>query len=282
MAVADLARFKEVLANDQIKSVVVILAQDLNLDGVAGGLTLAQALEKRGLAVTISAPSPMTVEFNRLVGINRVRQDLGDKNLILSFTNYPADNIEKVSYNIENGQFALTVIPKPGNKAPGKEHISLNYAGISADLIIVVGANYPEGLGVFSQNKELIENLGKNLVLFGNTPLSGWPKSIELIDASGVSISQAAFEVIQSLGVAIDEDLATNLFSGLEAGTANFTSPTVGVETFALATDLLKAGAKRAPAQTETSLPFPTQPATSPRQTVPEDLASFKDSSSLG
>lgn len=281
MAVADIVGFQNLLAQGEIKSILVILPQNPSLDAAAAGLSLAMALEKKGYAATVSSPSPITVELNRLVGVNKIREDLGDKNLILSFANYPADNIEKVSYNIDNGQFSLTVIPKTGNKAPGQEHVALNYAGISADLVIVVGANYPEGLGLFAQNKEFTEGLPNiTLALLGNTPLAGWPKALELIDASGVSISETACQILQALAVPLDEDLATNLFLGLESGTANFTAPAVRAETFTLAGDLLKAGARRGLAPVH-QVPQFVQPAPI-RQTIPEDLTAFRDSSNLG
>lgn len=279
MAVADITRFQELLAQEGIKSALIILPQNPSVDAVASGLSLSQALEKRGYATTVSAPTPPTVEFNRLVGINRVREDLGDKNLILSFDNYPAGNIEKVSYNIDNGKFSLTVMPKPGNKAPGQEHVALNYAGISADVIIIVDANYPADLGKFAENPELAKSMS-NVVLLGNTPLSGYTGAIELIDASGVSISETVYQIVQALKVTIDEDLATNLFMGLEAGTGNFTNPAVRAETFALAAELLKAGAKRGPALMPEMPQF--GPTMAPRQTMPEDLAGFKDSTNLG
>ena len=281
MSVADIQSLQNLLTQGEIKSILVILPQNPSIDATAAGLSLAMALEKRGYAVTVSSPSPVTVELNRLVGVNKIREDLGDKNLILSFANYPADNIEKVSYNIDNGQFFLTVIPKPGNKAPGQENVTLNYAGIGANLVIVVGANYPEGLGIFAQNKEFTESLPNvTLALLGNSPLSGWPKALELIDASGVSISETAYQVLQALAVPLDEDLATNLFLGLESGTANFTAPTVRSETFTFAGDLLKAGARRSVSVTA-QMPQFAQPAPV-RQTMPEDLSAFRDSSNIG
>lgn len=282
MAVADISRLQELLGTSDIKSVLVILPQNPTLDIVAGGLTLASALEKRGYSTVISSPVPMTVEFNRLVGVNKVREDLGDKNLILSFENYPADTIEKVSYNIDGGKFSLTVVPKAGHTAPSQEHVGLNYAGISADAIVVVGANYPEGLGKFAQNPEFTQSLGKNLILFGNAPISGYTGAIELIDASGVTVSEAAYEVLQAMGVQIDEDLATNLFLGIEAGTANFTLPWVKPETFVLAADLLKAGARRQPAAPVMPEMPQYAPPQAPRQTMPEDLSAFRDSSNIG
>ena len=98
--------------------------------------------------------------------------------------------------------------------------------------------------------------------------------------ASGVSISETAYQVLQALAVPLDEDLATNLFLGLESGTANFTAPTVRSETFTFAGDLLKAGARRSVSVTA-QMPQFTQPAPV-RQTMPEDLSAFRDSSNIG
>lgn len=285
MAVADLTRFQEILASVK-GNILIVLPDNPSVDAVASGLALSLALEKKGFSTTVSAPSPMTVEFNRLVGVDKIRNDLGDKNLILSFANYQADKIEKVSYNIENGLFSLTVVPKPGNLAPGKENIQLNYAGMGGDLVIVVDAAYPEGLGAFAQNKEFVENIPSlNLTLLGNTPVSGWPKSIELIDASGVSISETVFQIIEALGVLVDEDLATNLFIGLEAGSNNFSASWIKPETFTLAADLIRAGARRAPkvqAQAFGQNVPKFAPENKPRQTMPEDVSAFRDAGNLG
>lgn len=243
MAVADITRFKEVLG--QTKSALVILPQNPNFDAVAAGLSLSLVLHKFGLATTVSCPSQMIVEFNRLVGVNKIRQDLGDKNLVFSFANYPAENIERVSYNIDNGQFALTVIPKPGNSAPRQDQINVSYAGISSDLVIVVGVNYPDGLGRFAENKELLESA--NLTLLAVSPLSGWPRAIELIDTGDSSISEVVFDVVEELGVELDADIATNLYMGIEAGTVSFSSGQVSADTFEKVARLLRSGAQRAP-----------------------------------
>lgn len=282
MAVADLIRFQELLGNPEIKSVLVLLPHNPSLDIVASGLSLVMILEKKGYATTISAPSPITVEFNRLIGVNKIRQEMGDNNLLLSFAGYPAENIEKVSYNIENGQFFLTVMPKPGNKAPGQEHISVSYTGVVADTVMVIGVNYPDDLGHFAENKELVDVLGRNLVLCGNVPLAGWPKAIEMIDASGITNSEVVWQVAQALGVPLDEDLATNLFLGLESGTNNFTSSTVRAETFALASELLRAGARRGNPVVPLVPQAPQYGSAVGRQTTPEDLARFRDSTNIG
>lgn len=272
MAVADIERFQQVLGN--ARSALIFIPQNPSFDAVAGGLALYLSLQKKGIEATVSCPSQMTVEFNRLVGINKIRADIGDKNLVISFANYPADNIERVSYNIEKGNFSLTVIPKPGNNAPRENQINLTYAGIAADLLLVVGANYPADLGRFAENKEIPEN--KNLTLLSNTPLSGWPRAVELIDPNGSSISEVTMDVIEQSNLPFDEDVATNLYLGIEAGTANFASGSVTAATFEKTAKLLRSGAQRAPVPRAPQPPQPPQAQQRPgepqqQQEAPQD-----------
>lgn len=252
MAVADIVQFQKILP--QVKSVLVVLSQNPSFDTVAGGLALSLALGKNSISAVVCAPTPMIVEFNRLIGVDKIREDLGDNNLVITFTNYPSDDIERVTCGIEGDKFTLVALPKPGRKAPRKDQVDLSFSGAVADLVVVVGANYPEGLGRFVQKKDIFEN--KNLALLGNNPLSGWRNPIELIDPSASSISEVVFDVLEQSGLSIDEDIATNLFLGIEAGTRNFTSYEVKAETFEKVSKLLHRGAHRAPAKQQ---PFQAQ-----------------------
>lgn len=277
MAVADLQRFQEILPT--LKSALVILPSQPSVDYVSAGLALSLSLNKHGISTVVSSPNPMTVEFNRLVGVEQIRTDLGDKNLKISFGDYAAEDIERVAYNIENGQFALTVVPKPDKTAPKQDQILVNYSGVGADIILIFGANYPQDLGKFANLKEILEQ--SNLALVGNEPLSGWPKSIELIDTSRVSASEVVLDIIEQTGLSLDEDMATNIFLGLEDGSANFTKPTVSASTFAKAAELLEKGAKR-------NLPTQPQAPKFPRKINPQEAfgsdlqPNFRDSGNIG
>lgn len=276
MAVADITQFQK-LIND-IKSILVILPVKPSIDDVAAGLSLALSFEKDEKTITVSSPEPMLVEFNRLVGVDRVRENLGDKNLVVSFSAYPPENIERVTYDIDNGQFALVVVPKAGFQAPGKDQINTSYAGMGADMIVVINANFPQDLGKFAHNKEILEK--QNLVLLGNTPLNGWPKAIELIDPSSSSVSEVVYDIITQSALPMDEDIATNLFAGLAGGTGNFTAPTVSAQSFAKAAELLKNGARRGEkVQTVHTL---VQPRRLPDDMKPKIGQAYRDSAVLG
>src|SRR4030042_1405775 len=123
---------------ESANSILILLPTRPYFDQVAAGVSLYHALRNKK-NVTISCPSQMLVEFNRLVGVNKITTELGNKNLVIKFSDYKAHGIERVSYDIENGEFRLTVIPKPGNNPPVKEQVNLSYSGVSADTIILVG-----------------------------------------------------------------------------------------------------------------------------------------------
>ena len=55
----------------------------------------------------------MVVEFNRLVGVNKITTELGNKNLVIKFKYYKVAGSEIVSYDIEKGEVKLSVMPKP-------------------------------------------------------------------------------------------------------------------------------------------------------------------------
>lgn len=246
MAVADIAQFQKALK--EIKSCLLVLPQNPSLDTVAAGLSLSLALQKNGAPTVVSCPSLMIVEFNRLIGVEKVRENLGEDNLVITFDGYPADSVEKVTCGIEGDTFTLLVLPKPGNKAPRQEQIKSSYSGIFSDFVVVVAADYtPQDLGKFAGQKGVFER--ENLAVLGNSPLSGWRGAVELIDASASCISEVAYDVIEQSGLPLDGDIATNLYLGIEAGTRNFTKQGVSADTFAKVSNLLRQGAQRAPAK---------------------------------
>lgn len=218
------------------KSVLVLLPTDLNLDTVAAGLAVSLSLPQENV---VSSDSPMLVEFNRLVGVQKIRKDLGNKNLTLKFAGYKADNIEKVSYDIVNSEFRLTIVPKIGTNAPKQEQVEYSYSGVSADLIILVGGQDKNTFPALKQ-KEL---QGVKMVHVGVRSL----ESQDILEFSrpAAAVSEVIAHLIKENGLAIDPDIATNLVAGIEDGSKHFTHPYVNADTFALIADLMRAGGRR-------------------------------------
>lgn len=268
--------FKSVL--EQSKSIIILLPTKPYLDQVASALGLFLAL-RDSKDVTVYTPSPMTVEFNRLIGVNRISGEMGNKNLVIRFTGYKASDIERVSYDIENSQFRLTVIPKQKITPPTKDQIDLSYSGVSSDTVIIIGGANETHFPALS-SKDLS---GANIVHIGVRDISLTSgKSYVSFSRPASSISEIVASLIKEGGLNLDEDIATNLLMGIEEASNTYSDPSVSAETFAVVSELMKAGGKRlsiqAPAQIKdfplgsipgnSSKPFtyPTQPTQAPFQ----------------
>jgi hypothetical protein len=221
-------------------SVLVMLPTKPYFDQVAAALGLYLSLSTKK-ETSISCPADMLVEFHRLVGVDKITQDLGNKNMTMKFAGYKAADIEKVSYDIENGEFKLTVVPKSGFMAPTKDQVDISYSGISADTIILVGgansSHFPI-LGKDLADAKILHIGTKALALTGNENVLSFARP-----AASVSeiVSALIFEGNFDLGA----DIATNLIAGIEEGSRGLKSFEVTAETFVAMANLMKAGGRR-------------------------------------
>lgn len=255
--------------------ILILLPSKPFMDQVAGGLSLYLSLTGSGKSVSISCPAPMIAEYSRLIGIDKVTSDLGNKNLIIKLINYDANNVDKVSYDIENNQFKLTIAPKAGYKSPTKEQLDINYGGASGDLVILIGGANDSHFPALSKEEFKIAKL----VHLGTRLLEVLNNDLQVLSFAkpASSTSELVANLIKESGFAINEDIATNLLAGIEEQSKNFQSNEVTAETFAVFSELLKLGGKRTqkiiPARSYPQGAIPTRPFTQVvnRQMTPEE-----------
>ena len=256
---------------DSATSILILLPTKPYFDQVAAGLSLYLSIHDRK-EVNISCPTPMMVGFNRIIGINKITSELGNKNLTIKFKGYDAGNIEKVSYDIINGEFNLTVVPKAGFTSPDKEQLDLSFSGISADLVILIGGANDSHFPILESS----ELSGAKVVHIGNRVLSS-NRDVLSFAKSGATTSELAANLIKENGLNIDSEIATNLVLGIEEGSLNFSSAEVTPDTFETFAWLLRNGGQR---QSRTKLSpigfppgsIPTQPFSQPKkvQAIPQ------------
>jgi hypothetical protein len=252
---------------DSAASVLILLPQKPTFDSVAAGLSLyLSTYDKK--PTTISSSSEIMVGFNRVIGINKVTRELGNKNLTIKFKSYDAANIEKVSYDIIDGEFNLTVVPKTGFVAPSAEQVNMGYAGISADTVILVGganeSDYPELASEELANAKVVH--------IGNRTFAS-NKAVISLARPGSSVSEVVAVIIKDNGFTMDPDVATNLLMGIEEGSSNFTGTEVTPATFEIFAHLLRQGGLRQSRVklSPTGFPpgaIPTQPFNMPPQSL--------------
>lgn len=252
---------------DSASSILVLLPTKPYFDQVAAGLALYLSLHDKK-EVAISCPSPMMVGFNRIIGVNKIAAELGNKNLKIRFKGYDANNIEKVSYDIIDGEFNLTVVPKTGLTAPQKEQIDLGFSGVAADLVILIGGANDSHFPIL----ESPELSGVKVVHIGNRVLSS-NREVMSFAKPGATTSELVANLIKENNLSLDADTATDLVMGIEEGSSNFASPEVTPETFETFAYLLRNGGQRGPRTKLSPADFPagsipTQPLSTPAQAL--------------
>lgn len=203
----------------QSNSISLVLPTNPSFDFVASALSLKLSLEQLNKKVDVICPDEMTVDFNRLVGVNTITKAAPGKNLIISFPGQ-TNLVEKVSYSVENDELQLVIVPKTGSKIDTTK-IKIIPGGVSYDLNLVVGS-----------------------ADFG-------------IEGEASCLSQITAGIIRSQNLPINSDIATNLMQGLTRGTNGFTNPKVDKNTFEAAAWLMAAGARHQTDQI-TADAFPT------------------------
>jgi len=223
---------------ESANSILVLLPTKPYLDQVAAGLSLFFSLKSKKETI-ISCPSEMVVEFNRLVGVDKITSGLGNKNLTIRFTEYDASHIERVGYDIENGQFKLSVIPKTGFSSPKKEQLDIFYSGLSTDVVILIGGGNISHFPIVN-SKEFTTSK----ILHIGTKDLGYSGLISFVRPAS-SVSELIADLIEQENYFLDADIATNLIAGIEDQTQHFSSSSVTADTFQKVANLMKSGGIR-------------------------------------
>lgn len=248
-----------------LKKVLLLLSSTPNVDSVAAALALSLALQKKGIDVHVASPSDMRVEFSRLVGVDGVKNKIGNRNLVISFE-YSEDRVEKVSYNIsEDGKrFNLVVAPKTGAVSLDPATVQYDHTGVDAEVVIMVGVSNFAELGPFyEEERNSIEGAKTVAITLFPAPTFA---NIH-VDAQGfTSLCELMTACIVQLGLELETDSANNLMFGIDSITQSLTSPTVTADTFETVAALMRAGAKRQPMGQHGNL-TPNQMPWQPRQT---------------
>lgn len=223
-------------------NILIILPQRPAIDAAAAGLALYLSLRKQKKRVIIACAQPLTVAYNRLFAVNKVVQEVGSKNLVISFP-CREDGLEKVSYNIDNSQFNLVIEQKEDQPPIDSKDVSYSYTGVSGDLVFAVGANRIEDLGNIYQDETSffasvpVVNINSSAsgILYGK---------LNIFDSQASSISELMAGLIQASQLPIDTDIATNLVAGIESATRSLAYKT-SANTFNILSWLIKNGGKR-------------------------------------
>lgn len=255
-----LSQIQEILS--QAQSILVLIPRRSSFDHVASALSLYLALEKAGKKSAIVSPDKMVVGFSHLVGLDRVKSEFGENDLVIT-VGAPIENIEKVfTTNEEKGSLQIVIRSKPDRQPVRRETLSFSTQGAQPDMIFSIGARKPEGFGqIYQTNQELFSKAP--LVNIDNHPQNSSFGQVNVVDIRASCLSEMMTFLISGLNLPTDQDVSTNLILGLKQATDNFQKREVSADTFQAASMAMRFRGERPLA--EEPLPPPSH------EPVPEE-----------
>lgn len=257
---------------NEATSILLIFPSQASFDTMAATGSLAQSFSALGdKDVQVVTPTERGVQ-TELFGEQQVRSELGNKTLQVSFP-YTPEKVDKVSYNIddENNRFYLTVQPQKGEKPLDYHDLEYAYVGAEADLIILVGVSSYDSL----ENLYFgYEDMFKDTTVISLNTYETSMGNIKLNASGMTSLSEAVTMLARVLNLPLSGEVATNLLSGIEQTTQNFSSYSATADTFESVAYLMRQGARRvkqpAPRAVSQTLPYPeTSQSNAPEPSVP-------------
>lgn len=236
----ELARLSELI--QPARSIAVLVSETATVDQVAAALALTQTLKSIGKDVSVYAPQLPQLPI-ALVGLTEIKTEFGKQNLIISF-DYQESAVDKVSYAIgqDASKFFLTIRPKKGSAPLDPATVEFSYAGTDCELILLFGEHDLTNLQQLYFGYE--EVYASTPIVTFNTFNPGIG-AIAIDVSSYSSYSECMTLVLGGMQLELNSDAATNLYVGLAIETKAFTSPQTSAETFEVAAELLRRGARR-------------------------------------
>lgn len=226
----------------QAKTCLVLLPQNPSVDAVAAGLAAFLSLKQAQKLVQIGCATQISVAYNRLFGVDKIKTKIGSKNLVVSFP-YIEESIEKVSYHVEGKTFNLVIVPKKGQPPMDPEKVAYSASGIEADVVIVIGAQKWEDLSqIYEQERDTFINTES--INIATHPTNTQFGTYNLTDPTASSLAELMGQLLREGKFSTRADIATNLIAGIESATNNLQFKT-SAATFNLLSWLMRGGGKR-------------------------------------
>lgn len=234
-----------------IRTVLIALSQNPTPDDLAAGLALYLSLKQAGKEVSIVTEGVMRVGHTNLFGIGQVQDKLpdtsgGDFTIVLSGVATPDGKVpavEKMDYFTTGADLNLVFKVLPGQKFE-PAGITPKHAGGGFELVFILGATTLSALGGIYANKPEAFSVA-HLVNIDNKGDNGRFGNTNVVDIGASSISEIAGEVLYTLQLPYETDIASNILSGIFGTTNNLQSSNVGAETYAVVAEALKRGGQK-------------------------------------
>ncbi len=224
-------------------SSILIIAPGRTGDSLASGLALRAFLKKLEKEADLLSPEPVSGKFNFLPGAAEVVHDVDlTKSFVIDLSTKKTE-VAELSYRKEADKMAFYIKPKKGEFTAAD--VTFRSSNFPYELVILVGVSSLEQLGDFYTH---------NTSLFFETPVVNIDfrasnenyGQLNLVGLSSTSTSEIVLDLINKFEASlIDEDIATQLLTGIISETNSFQHVRTTPQTFLKASQLVSLGAKQ-------------------------------------
>ncbi|MDD4026731.1 MAG: hypothetical protein PHO75_00915 [Candidatus Shapirobacteria bacterium] len=200
----------------------LIAVPQLSVDSIGSALALALLLKKSNITAKVFCPQKTDANYTKLSGLELLTDIYNPNDLIVTL-DYPLDQIEKVTYNQDNGKLNLVVQTKEGSPKVAENQILISNQASAADINFIFGDEAL--LGAHSN----IVNKGNWINISPNSIEKPWAKA-NVFDQDA-PFSEILTFLLPMLGLELNPDSAKNLLIALRVATQSF-SINVSPETF--------------------------------------------------
>lgn len=234
-------QIKDFLSKNQ--KIEIAVGKNPGIDEMAGALAFYLSLLREGKNVTIACPTEPLVEHSSLVGIDKVKTNFEDGagDMTVSFP-YREGEIEKISYTLEEGFLDIVVKSAEEGLSFSEKDVIFKRSDGYSGLLFVIGTPRLSDLDKIFDPHALKDTTVVNIDNKHDNQGFG---DIVLVSPDHSSVSEKISDLMLSLDLSMDIDIAQNLMLGIENATDNFQDPKTSPTAFEMASILMKKGAKR-------------------------------------
>jgi len=223
------------------KNILIALPENLNGDSLGSALALENALRELGKKVEIVAQEPIPEQLLFLATPEKIKNKLTPWRDFIISIDTSQNKISRLRYETVNQ--TLKIFLSTPQKIEERD-LKLEPGAFYYDLIITLDAADLESLGfIFEANTELFFN--KPILNIDHKASNEYFGEVNLVEPTAAACTEVVASLIEGLSLAIIENRATALLTGLITKTHSFQNNKTTPQALMLASLLITKGAQQ-------------------------------------
>lgn len=205
----DIERIKELI--DRAQNIAILPSEVAGADSFAAAAGLYHALKAEEKNVSFVYVGRTPKEAFGIIEPEEIEEDIYARQLHISI-DYSDTPASKLSYSNEGN--ILKLVLSPISKDFDRTRIKTDIRGYDFDLVIVLGVQKPEDLGIVY--RELREDLSNSSIInIDNTQMNIKHGDVNVIDNTSKNLSELVFKLLSKIGLVPNGKAARALLVGM-------------------------------------------------------------------